>query len=41
MNEIPKIAIDFASLNFTTIAPMIAAIIGALVILCVDLVNKN
>ncbi len=41
MNEIPKIAIDFASLNFTTIAPMIAAIIGALVILCVDLVNKK
>lgn len=32
---------DFASLNFGTIVPMLVAIIGALVILCVDLVNKK
>ncbi|WP_320035372.1 NADH-quinone oxidoreductase subunit NuoN [Halarcobacter sp.] len=38
---IPPVAIDFASLNFTTIVPMLMAIVGALVILCVDLVNKK
>ncbi|XPV68844.1 MAG: NADH-quinone oxidoreductase subunit NuoN [Halarcobacter sp.] len=41
MTNIPSIAIDFASLNFATITPMIMAIVGALVILCIDLVNKN
>lgn len=41
MNEIPKIAIDFASLNFSTITPMIVAIVAALIILCVDLATKN
>ena len=38
---IPAISIDFASLNFGTIVPMLVAIVGALVILCIDLVNKN
>lgn len=41
MNEIPKIAIDFASLNFSTITPMIVAIVAALIILCVDLATKK
>ncbi len=41
MNSIPAIAIEFASLNFLTISPMLIAIIAALVILCIDLVNKN
>ncbi|PLY06349.1 MAG: NADH-quinone oxidoreductase subunit NuoN [Arcobacter sp.] len=31
----------FADLNFGTIVPMLVAIIGALVILCIDLVNKK
>ncbi len=31
----------FAELNFGTIVPMLVAIVGALVILCVDLINKN
>jgi len=38
---IPAISIDFASLNFGTIVPMLVAIVGALVILCVDLANKK
>lgn len=38
---IPAISIDFASLNIATLAPMLVAIVGALVILCVDLINKN
>lgn len=38
---IPNISIDFASLNFGTIVPMIIAIVGALIILCVDLINKK
>jgi len=41
MNSIPPIAIEFASLNFPTIVPMIIAIVGALVILIIDLINKN
>ncbi|QDF30257.1 NADH-quinone oxidoreductase subunit NuoN [Halarcobacter anaerophilus] len=41
MTSIPSVVIDFASLNFATIVPMLMAIIGALVILCVDLVNRN
>ena len=38
---IPAIDVDFASLNIQTLAPMIVAIVGALVILCIDLANKN
>ncbi len=38
---IPAVSIDFASLNFGTIVPMLVAIVGALVILCIDLVNKK
>lgn len=38
---IPNISIDFASLNFGTIVPMLVAIVGALTIICVDLANKK
>lgn len=38
---IPTISIEFSSLNIGTLAPMIAAVIGALVILCLDLANKK
>lgn len=38
---IPAISIDFATLNFGTIVPMLVAIVGALVILCIDLANKH
>ncbi len=38
---IDPISIDFASLNLASIAPMMVAIVGALVILCVDLMTKN
>jgi NADH-quinone oxidoreductase subunit N len=38
---IPPVNIDIASLNFPTLAPMLVAIVGALVILCIDLVVKN
>lgn len=38
---IPAVSIDFASLNFGTIVPMLVAIVGALVILCIDLSNKK
>lgn len=38
---IPPIDIDFASLNFVTIVPMLIAIVGALTILCIDLFAKN
>lgn len=41
MIEIPKVVIDFASLNFSTISPMLVAIIGALTILCIDLINSK
>jgi len=41
MTSIPSVVIDFASLNFATLVPMLMAILGALVIICVDLVNKN
>lgn len=41
MISIPPVAIEFASLNFGTIVPMLVAIVGALVILCIDLVNKH
>ncbi len=41
MINIPPVSIEFASLNFTTILPMLIAIVGALVILCVDLINRK
>ncbi|AXX93571.1 NADH-quinone oxidoreductase subunit NuoN [Malaciobacter molluscorum LMG 25693] len=41
MSEIPKITVDFFSLNFATIAPMIIVIVAALLILCIDLANKH
>ena len=41
MINIPPVSIEFASLNFGTIVPMLVAIVGALVILCIDLANKK
>ena len=41
MINIPPVSIEFASLNFGTIVPMLVAIVGALVILCIDLVNRK
>lgn len=41
MTNIPPVSIEFASLNFGTIMPMLIAIVGALVILCIDLVNNK
>jgi NADH-quinone oxidoreductase subunit N len=41
MINIPPVSIEFASLNFGTIVPMLVAIVGALVILIIDLVNRN
>ncbi len=41
MINIPPVSIEFASLNFGTIVPMLIAIVGALVILCVDLINRK
>jgi NADH-quinone oxidoreductase subunit N len=38
---IPAISIDFSVLNFGTLVPMLVAIVGALFILCIDLINKN
>lgn len=38
---IPAISIDFASLNIATLVPMLVAIVGALVILCIDLASKK
>jgi NADH-quinone oxidoreductase subunit N len=38
---IPAISIDFANLNIQTLVPMSVAIVGALIILCVDLANKK
>ncbi len=38
---ISPIDIDVAALNLPSLAPMLIAIVGALVILCVDLVTKN
>ena len=38
---IEPISIDLASLNLASLAPMMIAIVGALVILCVDLFTKN
>ena len=39
--ELQPIAIDFASLNVSTLTPMLVAIIGALFILGIDLVKSN
>lgn len=41
MIDVAPISIEFASLNFGTIVPMLIAIVGALVILCIDLANKK
>ncbi len=41
MIDVAPISIEFASLNFGTIVPMLVAIVGALVILCIDLANKK
>ncbi len=38
---IEPISIDLASLNLASLAPMSIAIVGALVILCIDLFTKN
>jgi NADH-quinone oxidoreductase subunit N len=38
---IEPISIDVASLNLASLAPMLIALTGALVILCIDLVTKN
>jgi len=38
---INPISIDFEALNLPSLVPMLVAIIGALVILCIDLVTKN
>jgi NADH-quinone oxidoreductase subunit N len=38
---IEPISIDIASLNLASLAPMLVAIGGALVILCIDLLTKN
>ena len=38
---IPPINIDVAALNLPSLAPMLIAIVGALVILCIDLLTKN
>jgi NADH-quinone oxidoreductase subunit N len=38
---ITPISIDIASLNLPSLTPMLVAIVGALVILCLDLVVKN
>ncbi|MBL0703036.1 MAG: NADH-quinone oxidoreductase subunit NuoN [Sulfurospirillum sp.] len=35
------ISIDFAALNITTLLPMIITIVGALVIICIDLMTKE
>jgi NADH-quinone oxidoreductase subunit N len=38
---IDSLSIDFASLNLASLAPMSIAIVGALIILCIDLATKN
>lgn len=38
---IEPISIDLASLNIPSLVPMMVAIVGALSIICIDLVNKN
>lgn len=41
LNNFSQIVIDMATLNLGTLAPMMVAIVGALVILCIDLFSKN
>jgi len=36
-----SISIDMASLNLASLTPMMIAVVGALTILCIDLVTKN
>ena len=38
---IPEISVDLASLNLPSLYPMLIAIVGALVILCIDLFHKE
>ncbi len=38
---IEPISIDFEALNLPSLVPMLVAIVGALVILCIDLMTKN
>ena len=38
---IPAVSIEFSTLNFGTLIPMIVAIVGALTILCIDLFSKK
>ncbi|QOG12193.1 NADH-quinone oxidoreductase subunit NuoN [Arcobacter sp. FWKO B] len=38
---IEPISVDLVSLNLASLAPMLIAVFGALVILCIDLINKN
>jgi NADH-quinone oxidoreductase subunit N len=38
---IPSISVDFASLNMASLMPMLIAIVGALLILCIDLFSKQ
>ncbi|NLO18117.1 MAG: NADH-quinone oxidoreductase subunit NuoN [Arcobacter butzleri] len=38
---IDPISVDLASLNLKSLAPMLVAVVGALIILCIDLVNRN
>ncbi len=38
---IQPISIDMASLNLASLVPMLIAVGGALIILCIDLMNKN
>lgn len=38
---VEPISVDLVSLNLASLAPMLIAVVGALVILCIDLINKN
>ncbi|MEJ5167906.1 MAG: NADH-quinone oxidoreductase subunit NuoN [Arcobacteraceae bacterium] len=38
---VEPISIDLVSLNLTSLAPMLVAVVGALIILCIDLINRN
>lgn len=38
---VEPISIDLVSLNLTSLAPMLVAVMGALIILCIDLINRN
>jgi len=41
MAPINPINIDFAALNLVTLSPMLVTLLGALVILCIDLIKSN